>query len=75
MGADEMHASYETRRSHDTRGVLKIKRIRFLESRDVGISPALLFFTEIRADYLQSYPLKSYLLSMISGSVILVFVM
>lgn len=39
MGADEMHASYETRRSHDTRGVL------------------------------------SYLLSMISGSVILVFVM
>ena len=73
MGADEMHASYETRRSHDTRGVLKIRR--FLESRDVGISPALLFFTEIRADYLQSYPLKSYLLSMISGSVILVFVM
>lgn len=52
MGADEMHASYETRRSHDTRGVLKIRR--FLESRDVGISPALLFFTEIRADYLQS---------------------
>ena len=64
--------SHDTR-SHDTRGVLKIRR--FLESRDVGISPALLFFTEIRADYLQSYPLKSYLLSMISGSVILVFVM
>ena len=61
MGADEMHASYETRRSHDTRGVLKIKIIiiiiyRFLERH---ILKALWRFTILKINKKLQKTIKS----------------